>query len=115
MKAFSIKEMLADFSRLLRRVTAGKEVIIKRAGTPVAGLVPVEPRTLRVLGTDVGVFTVLDGFNVPSSKMDRTPPACEASHRYDNPRRGSDPIARGRPIRRSGVLTRILGTSTMTP
>ncbi len=65
MKVFSIKEMKADFSRLLRRVTAGEEVLIKRAGTPVARLVPVEPRTLRVLGIDAGKFTVPDDFNNP--------------------------------------------------
>jgi len=65
MKAFSVKELQANFSRLMRRVTAGEEVIIKRAGTPVARLAPVEPLTLRVLGIDGGVFTVPDGFNDP--------------------------------------------------
>ncbi|MFV1963350.1 MAG: type II toxin-antitoxin system Phd/YefM family antitoxin [Acidimicrobiia bacterium] len=65
MKVFSINEMKADFSRLLRRVTAGEEVLIKRAGTPVARLVPVEPRALRVLGIDAGKFTVPDDFNNP--------------------------------------------------
>ncbi len=65
MKVFSLKEMQADFSRLLRRVTAGEEVLIKRAGTPVARLVPVEPRTLRDLGIDAGKFTVPDHFNDP--------------------------------------------------
>jgi len=65
MKTFAIKELLADFSRLMRRVSAGEEVIIKRAGTPVARLVPVEPRTLRALGLDTGAFTVPDDFNDP--------------------------------------------------
>jgi len=65
MKTFAIKELLADFSRILRRVTAGEEVIIKRVGTPVARLVPVEPLTVRDLGIDAGLFSVPDDFNDP--------------------------------------------------
>jgi len=42
--------MKADFSRILRRVAACEEVLIKHAGTPVARLIPVEPHTLRDLG-----------------------------------------------------------------
>ena len=65
MKVFSISEMLANFSRLMRRVSAGEEVTVKRAGAPVARLVPVEPLTVRVLGIDAGSFTVPEDFNDP--------------------------------------------------
>ncbi len=65
MKVFSISETLTNFSRLMRRVSAGEEVLIKRAGVPVAKLVPVEPLTVRDLGIDAGAFTVLDDFNDP--------------------------------------------------
>lgn len=53
-------------SRLLEKVAVGEEVIIAKAGKPVAKLVPVEnaPRK-RALGTAKGEFVVPDDFNDP--------------------------------------------------
>ncbi len=64
--------MKADFSRLLRRVTAGEEVTINRAGTWVARLVPVEPLTLRVLASTPGHSPCPTTSTTPSQKKDRT-------------------------------------------
>ena len=40
----NIHEAKTHFSRLLQRVAAGEEVVIARAGVPVARLVAVEPK-----------------------------------------------------------------------
>jgi len=53
-------------SRLLARVAAGEEVIIARAGTPVARITRytgAKPR--RTLGRDEGLFEVPDDFDAP--------------------------------------------------
>lgn len=39
----NIHEAKTHLSRLIRRVLAGEEITIARAGTPVARLVPIEP------------------------------------------------------------------------
>jgi prevent-host-death family protein len=60
----NIHEAKTHFSRLLERVAMGEEVIIAKAGTPVAKLVPLEqaPKK-RVFGSAKGDFTVPDDFN----------------------------------------------------
>ena len=61
----SVHEAKTHLSRLLRRVAAGEEIVIARAGKPVARLTPVmEPRR-RTLGIDEGKFEVPDDFNAP--------------------------------------------------
>ncbi|HSL81916.1 MAG TPA: type II toxin-antitoxin system prevent-host-death family antitoxin, partial [Thermoanaerobaculia bacterium] len=50
---------------LLRKVEAGEEVVILRAGKPVARLVPVETRPRRVFGIDQRRFEVPEDFNDP--------------------------------------------------
>ena len=54
--AVNIHEAKTHFSRLLQRVAAGEEVVIARAGVPVARLVAVEPKKppIRPLGMDRG-------------------------------------------------------------
>jgi len=47
----NVHEAKTQLSRLLARVAAGEEVVIAKAGTPVARLVPVEqPKKKRELG-----------------------------------------------------------------
>jgi len=54
------------FSQLVRRVMAGEEVIIARAGRPVARLIPYRSDSAeRVAGLDAGLFTVPDDFDAP--------------------------------------------------
>lgn len=62
----NIHEAKTHFSRLLQRVAAGEEVIIARAGVPVARLVAVEPKqTVRPLGFARGQVWVADDFDAP--------------------------------------------------
>jgi prevent-host-death family protein len=63
----NIHEAKTQFSRLLQRVAAGEEVIIARAGVPVARLVAVEakPAKMRPLGMDRGRIWIADDFDAP--------------------------------------------------
>jgi len=65
----NIHEAKTHLSKLLARVAAGEEVVIAKAGKPVARLVPLAsaPRK-RVLGTAKGDFTVPDDFDDPLPK-----------------------------------------------
>lgn len=60
----NIHEAKTHLSKLLRRVATGEEVIIKKAGKPVARLIRVqENRGTRPLGMDRGLFVVPEDFN----------------------------------------------------
>jgi prevent-host-death family protein len=49
----NIREAKTELSRLLNRVIAGEEVVITRAGKPVARLIPIEsPHPASRLGLD---------------------------------------------------------------
>jgi prevent-host-death family protein len=65
----NIHDAKTHLSRLLERVALGEEVIIAKAGKPVAKLVPAaaQPKK-RVLGSAKGEFTVPDDFNAPLPK-----------------------------------------------
>ncbi len=65
MTQVGIHEAKTHLSRLLRRVAAGEEVVIARAGRPIARLVPVRETRPRELGRDRGVFSVPDDFDEP--------------------------------------------------
>ncbi len=53
-------------SRLLERVMNGEEIVIARAGKPVARLVPIEaPARDRVAGTARGEIRMSDDFDAP--------------------------------------------------
>ena len=53
----NIQEAKTHLSRLLERVVAGEEVVIARAGKPVARLVPIEPEEPRKPGLAKGRMT----------------------------------------------------------
>jgi prevent-host-death family protein len=62
----NIHEAKTHLSKLLERVASGEEVIIAKAGKPVARLVPIKPkRALRPLGLARGEFVVPDDFDAP--------------------------------------------------
>jgi prevent-host-death family protein len=61
----NVHEAKTHFSKLLRRVAAGEEVIISKAGQPVAKIVPITGRARRSFGIDRGVFQVPDDFDEP--------------------------------------------------
>lgn len=64
----NVHEAKTHLSRLLRRVEAGEELVIARAGVPVARLVPVSDRAKRVFGIDRGRFQVPKDFDAPLSE-----------------------------------------------
>lgn len=66
MKSVNVHEAKTHFSRLLAKVERGGEVVIARAGRPVARLVAIEPpATLPTLGADAGTFVVPADFDAP--------------------------------------------------
>lgn len=48
----------------------GEEVIIAKAGTPVAKLVPLKAPKTRVFGSAKGEFTVPDDFNAADAEIE---------------------------------------------
>ena len=65
-KTVNIHEAKTHLSQLLLQVAAGEEVIIARAGTPVACLVPYTDRPARrVAGSGKGQITMADDFAAP--------------------------------------------------
>lgn len=65
MAQVNIHEAKTHLSRLLQRVEAGEEIVISRAGTPVARLVPERKAAQRKLGLDRGLFEVPEDFDAP--------------------------------------------------
>ena len=66
MQTVNIHEAKTHLSRLLADVAKGEEVIIAKAGHPIARLVPFEERVRqRVFGKDAGLFEVPDDFDAP--------------------------------------------------
>lgn len=62
----NVYEAKTHFSRLLRRVRSGEEIVIAVAGRPVARLVPIAPDAgPRVLGGDEGHVWDAEDFNAP--------------------------------------------------
>ena len=68
MPTVNVHAAKSQLSRLLDAAAAGEEVIIAKAGKPVARLVPIEQKQeRRKLGTLAGQFTVPDDFDDPLS------------------------------------------------
>lgn len=65
MAEVNVHEAKTHLSRLLQRVAGGEEIVIARAGKPIARLVPIEPRPRRVIGQDDGLFEVPEDFDAP--------------------------------------------------
>lgn len=63
MVTVGVHEAKTTLSRLLRRASAGEEVVITRDGEPVARLVPVERPGCRLLGQDIGLVEYPEDFN----------------------------------------------------
>lgn len=66
MVSVNIHEAKTHLSRFLERVAAGEDIVIAKAGKPVARLVPFARRpTRRVAGEDVGKVNIADDFDAP--------------------------------------------------
>jgi prevent-host-death family protein len=68
----NIHEAKTHLSRLLERVALGEEVIIAKAGTPVAKLVPIESaKPVFKFGSAQGEFVVPDDFNESDPEIEK--------------------------------------------
>jgi prevent-host-death family protein len=66
MTAVNIHQAKTHLSRLLERVATGEEVVIAKAGRPVARLVPYDARPARrTAGQDVGTVVIAEDFDAP--------------------------------------------------
>jgi prevent-host-death family protein len=66
MKEVNTYEAKTQFSRLLRRVAAGEEIIISNRGVPVARLVPVSTtKSRRKLGAYGDTIKITNDFDAP--------------------------------------------------
>ena len=62
----NIHEAKTHFSKILEEVERGEEVVIARAGTPVAKVIPIEPEPpRRKLGQLKGQIWISDDFDDP--------------------------------------------------
>lgn len=71
MTIYNIHEAKTHFSKLLERVLNGEEVIIAKAGKPVARILPVVTEvTQRVPGIDKGKVIIMPDFDEPLPEFD---------------------------------------------
>ena len=65
-KVVNVHEAKTHFSRLLSRLSKGEEIVIGKAGRPVARLVPISDRLARRQpGSARGSFTMMKNFDAP--------------------------------------------------
>ena len=70
---YNVHEAKTQLSRLLERAVEGEDIVIARAGEPVARLVPVvRPERRRELGTEAGRIRIAPDFDaeLPPSALD---------------------------------------------
>jgi len=66
MTTVNIHAAKTQFSRLVDQAAAGEEIVIARAGKPVARIVPFEaPKGRRILGVLKGSLVIPDDFDAP--------------------------------------------------
>jgi prevent-host-death family protein len=72
MAVFNIHDAKTHFSKLLVRVQNGEEVVIAKAGKPVARIIPflAEDASPRVPGIDVGKVIIQPDFDAPLPEFD---------------------------------------------
>jgi prevent-host-death family protein len=65
-RTVNVHEAKTHLSRLLKRVQQGEEIVIARAGKPIARLLAFESaRGKRVLGGDEGAVWIAEDFDAP--------------------------------------------------
>jgi prevent-host-death family protein len=65
-KTVNVHEAKTHLSRLLKRVAGGEEIVIAKAGKPVARLVPAgKAQGPRILGSQAGRFEIPADFDSP--------------------------------------------------
>lgn len=63
MLTYNIHDAKTHFSRLLARVAAGEEVVIAKAGEPIAKIVPLRPRSQRTPDTEGSAVWIAEDFD----------------------------------------------------
>ncbi len=71
MEIVNIHEAKTQLSRLLARAHAGEEIIIAKAGTPYARLIPLEPAVQRKPGIAKGAVTSAFFEPLPDDELER--------------------------------------------
>lgn len=72
MKQVNIHFAKTHFSLLLHEVEEGAEIVIAKAGTPIAKLVPLkEKQHKRELGLDSGAFEIPEDFDEPLTEIEQ--------------------------------------------
>jgi prevent-host-death family protein len=65
-RAVNVHEAKTHLSRLLERVATGEQIVIAKAGRPVARLVPIDASEGdRAMGQDQGLVWIADDFDAP--------------------------------------------------
>ncbi len=68
----NVHEAKTHLSKLLERIAQGEEVVIAKAGKPVARLIAIKPQKApRPIGTAKGIFEVPDDFNEPWPEFEK--------------------------------------------
>lgn len=71
MTVYNIHESKTHFSRLIEKVLNGEEVIIAKAGKPVARISPIiDDTSPRVFGLDKGKVKIASDFDAPLPEFD---------------------------------------------
>ncbi len=72
MAVFNIHEAKTHFSKLIERVMSGEEVVIAKAGKPVARILPFgsDDTTPRKPGNDKGKVIIKPDFDAPLPEFD---------------------------------------------
>ncbi len=72
MTVFNIHDAKTHFSKLLERVLNGEEVVIAKAGKPVARILPygLDDHSPRVPGIDRGKLIIMPDFDAPLPEFD---------------------------------------------
>ena len=71
MKTVNIHEAKTHLSKLLERIAKGEEIIIAKAGKPVARLIPENGIKVRTLGAMRGKFAVPEDFDEPLPALEK--------------------------------------------
>jgi prevent-host-death family protein len=71
MSTYNIHEAKTHFSKLLERVLKGEEVVIAKAGKPVARILPITNNVpQRKPGNDAGKIVIAPNFDDPLEEFD---------------------------------------------
>jgi prevent-host-death family protein len=66
----NIHEAKTHLSKLLEKVGEGHDVIIAKAGKPVARLVAIQDSSKPVLGSERGKFVIPEDFDAPDPELE---------------------------------------------